>query len=363
MQASTMSKLKVISYNFQSFCVNQDIILNLLNHCDVLLLQETLLGSNDKWKMGNLNSQFDFFGAPAVRNSNNFVGRSSGGLGILWRKSLGIITDASKHDDRIISVTLTSSSANYLLLNIYCICDYRNDEALVSYKSTMADLKCILDQKSFDEVVICGDWNCDPNKGRFFQQAMELCGKYDLCMSDVNLLPENSFTYLSNNNACSTSWLDHVSCSTGVEISKIRIMYEISFCDHIPLCFELELPDVQPKELQTIAETDDKEFFWIAWDKMSKEDNAEYADYLDFLVSDLSSESLNCNNNNCKSEHHTTDLNKVYNFLIDCMLEASIDYHHSLKGRPYKKVVGWNNHCKESYIAARNAFLKWKEGG
>ena len=100
--------------------------------------------------MGNFNSQFKFFVASSVRNSNNFVGRSSGGLGILWRKSLVVITDASKHVDRIISVSLTSYSANYLLFNIYCMCDYRNDEASVSYKSTMGDLKCILDQKFFD---------------------------------------------------------------------------------------------------------------------------------------------------------------------------------------------------------------------
>ena len=48
---------------------------------------------------------------------------------------MSICAEASKQDDRIISVSLTSSSANYLILNIYCICDYRNDEALVSYKS------------------------------------------------------------------------------------------------------------------------------------------------------------------------------------------------------------------------------------
>ena len=80
MQAATKSKLGIISYYCQSFCVNQDIILNLLNHCVVLLFEETLLGYEDQWKMGNFNSQFEFHGASAVRN---FLGRSSGGLGVL----------------------------------------------------------------------------------------------------------------------------------------------------------------------------------------------------------------------------------------------------------------------------------------
>ena len=48
---------------------------------------------------------------------------------------------------------------------------------------------------------------------------------------------------------------------------------------------------------------------------------------------------------------------------IDCLLEASIDYHHSHKEVSYKKVATWIEHCKETHVAARNAFLKLKEGG
>ena len=71
-------------------------------------------------------------------------------------------------------------------------------------------------------------------------------------------------------------------------------MYEIRIWDHIYHCFELEFPGVQPQELYAKTEAGHTDYFWITWDKMSKEYNIDYADKLDFLVSDLRSESLNC---------------------------------------------------------------------
>ena len=90
-----------------------------------------------------------------------------------------------------------------------------------------------------------------------------------MCSSDVDFLSKGSFTYLSNSNACSSSWLDHESSSNCVEISKIGIMYEISLCDHIPLYFELEFHGVQRQELHAVTETNHTEYFWIPLAKMS----------------------------------------------------------------------------------------------
>ena len=68
MHAPNLSNVRVVSYNCQSLCVYQVIFLNLLNDCDVLFIREILLGLDDQWKIGDLNSQFEFFGASAVRN-------------------------------------------------------------------------------------------------------------------------------------------------------------------------------------------------------------------------------------------------------------------------------------------------------
>ena len=136
----------------------------------------------------------------------------------------------------------------------------------------MTDLKYILGQKSFEEVVICGDWNCDPSNGRFFQHAMEQCVNYEQCMSDVNLLPKDSFTDLCFSNQCSVSWSGHMMLkSLKLQLSKKLISVTISYF------FELKLPGVHTQELHAITEADHTGSFWISWDKMSKEDNTEYA--------------------------------------------------------------------------------------
>ena len=41
---------------------------------------------------------------------------------------------------------------------------------------------------------------------------------------------------------------------------------------------------MQPQEFHAKTGTNNKDFFWIACDKMSKEGNSDYADMPDFLI-------------------------------------------------------------------------------
>ena len=80
-------KLRIISYNCQSFNIKAQIIRNLLDSCDIICLQETLLYDETFFNLENLNSNFLTAHVPAVRNNQVFRGRGSGGLAILWRKT------------------------------------------------------------------------------------------------------------------------------------------------------------------------------------------------------------------------------------------------------------------------------------
>ena len=84
--------LRFVSYNCQSFNCNIEFIRLLLETCDVLCLQETLLNDINECQLDNLNDDFVSTHVSSVRNSNTFVGRASGGLAILWRKMLHIYT-------------------------------------------------------------------------------------------------------------------------------------------------------------------------------------------------------------------------------------------------------------------------------
>ena len=75
--------LRVISFNCQSFNRKTNIIESLLNSCDVLCLQETLLNDDNYSNLENLDNNFLTFHVPAIRNVETFTGRSSGGLAVL----------------------------------------------------------------------------------------------------------------------------------------------------------------------------------------------------------------------------------------------------------------------------------------
>ena len=81
------SKLRIISYNCQSFSIKVNIIQELLNDCDILLLQETLLTENNCMNFDQIDNNFVSASIPAVRANDVTSGRASGGLAIFWRKT------------------------------------------------------------------------------------------------------------------------------------------------------------------------------------------------------------------------------------------------------------------------------------
>ena len=82
--------LRIISYNCNSFRSNAEIISSLLDKSDVLCIQETFICQNDLAILENFDDRFYVAAEPAIRKDDTFVGRSSGGVAIFWRKSLNL---------------------------------------------------------------------------------------------------------------------------------------------------------------------------------------------------------------------------------------------------------------------------------
>ena len=59
-------------------------------------------------------------------------------------------------NDRIMGIRMAGNNFNYILLNIYCICDYGNIDSLVeyNYKSTMANILDICENETYNEIFI-----------------------------------------------------------------------------------------------------------------------------------------------------------------------------------------------------------------
>ena len=359
----TGMSLKITTYNCQSANVNIDIIRSLCLSSHIVLLQETLLCNTNHSILGTVNDEFDYIYTSATRKPGVFVGRSSGGIAILWRKCSNIFIKPLYISNRLMGIKINDGVIEYLLINVYFNCDYGNMDSLIEYKSTIADLSNITCSESYDELVIVGDFNCDPHKGRFYKELKNFCSNFNIHICDVDRLPANSFTYISQNESCNTSWIDHILTSNSNIVENIDINYGTSFSDHIPLSFELKLSS-SPIISATIYESNMHDLL-ILWEKASPEQIDQYALCLDELVSEFINSGIMCHTEMCHNTEHLNDLNVIFEFIKECIYFASHEFLpiKSVSRNNYKVVPGWNQFCRERYLYAKQIFVQWVNGG
>ena len=239
-------------------------------------------------------------------------------------------------------------------------CDYRNLDSLILYRSTLADLSTIFDDEHFDEVLLMGDFNCDPNKGRFFKEFINFTNNLGLQVVDLEL-PNDSFTYVSSGQTCSTSWLDHIVSSKSMHVHSINIMYGYTFNVHLPIECVIFLPQVDWVNFKYINQTKNDKY--VLWNKINDNDIGYYEGKLRTLLSDYNNDALFCTDKECHLKSHKSDLDKAYEFLKNCIFHASSHLVTSQGSQKFKIIPGWNTHCKNLHYKARSAFLKWKDSG
>ena len=353
--------LRISSYNCRSLTCNAEIVKSLLIDVDILCLQETLIDENNLQVYENFDNNFDYSYVPAQRKSDCFVGRASGGLAIFWRRPLNFKCYPVTYDSRLMGLKIIFPQYKILLINAYYICDYGNIDSLIEYRSTLALTANIIDTETFDEFIALGDFNADPNKGRFYSEFNNFCNNNFLHQYDIEVLPSDSYTYISSNDICSTSWLDHVVCSNMSIISNYSIGYGVVFSDHVPLHFDIKAPD-GVKYLSYDYVPNIQKYPKINWDKADDDDKILYANVLDYLCSELYYEILDCRTEKC-NDQHTFDLNNFYQDLIDCVFAASLFLPTYVNDNKDHIVVGWNLYCREKYNEARANFINWHVAG
>ena len=357
------SKLSIISYNCNSFNANTVIINELLKKCDVLCLQETLIDDNNFQVLDTLNECFSSAYVSATRKNDCFVGRSSGGLVIYWKNFDEVKFEPITFTNRIMGLRITfPNNTVYLILNIYCICDYGTVDALIEYKSTLADLHNILQNEFFHDVFITGDFNADPFKGRFFSEFSKFANENFIQISDISNLPADSYTYISNNNDASTSWLDHVAVSSPGLVFNVEILYGCTFYDHVPLFFNVHIPQLVSFSNVNMNNQNMHDIHLIDWDKVSSEDKEIYSDILDELSSTLKFNSLICNFDACCNHEHKNAIDDIYDDILEIISCASNFLPH-IRPSFSKQVVGWNEYCRDLYSVSRQHYFIWHNNG
>jgi exonuclease III len=213
---------------------------------DILAVQETWLAKQELCQL-NISSSYCTFGAAKTDYEAGFTcGRNSGGVAFIWHNALHekyFVKPVDLNEHWIIGLELIRKSDNirYMFYNAYF--PYRCDDNKDPYIACVSRLQQIVDDVNTTNILICGDFNCDPRNDDFFGKALaSLCGDTKLLLSDQLLLPGDTFTYISD---CwdSTSWLDHYLCSNDVHnlIKNMSVEYGLTWSDHRPIITTFDL--------------------------------------------------------------------------------------------------------------------------
>ena len=89
-------------------------------------------------------------------------------------------------------------------------CNYRTIESLIEYKENFAKIEEKFFDEEYDELIISGDFNSDPKKGRFFNELKCCIDVFELASPDIDRKPSVSYSYISRNQIFSNMWLVHV---------------------------------------------------------------------------------------------------------------------------------------------------------
>ena len=357
-----MKMIRFTSYNCNSIRNNSELVKDILKLSDIVFLQEIMLSKSDLPLLYNYDNDFDHVAFVNDRESEGICeGRPSSGVAIFWRKFLSTFITPILVNDSLIGLILGQGNLKVLLLNIYMPCDLQTFEALDKYRNMMATIGAVINEQNIHNIILAGDFNADPSKGRFWKELNVFIKDFSLLVVD-DQLPIDTFTYLCPARSI-TSWLDHILCSQGISksISNVFVKYNVALFDHFPICFTLNLSF----DFDNSAPTNSLKEKMVNWSLITDRNKVKIASAIDESVINngyLLNEVFLCNVINCDNENHLQCIDECFANIKNTLLMSTKEYLFD-KSRAIKVIPGWNSHVKELYKEARKQFLLWKQNG
>jgi hypothetical protein len=176
---TNINTICVTSYNSGGLGVDrQNYIKTLLLFSDILCIQEHFLLDCGNKKHSNTSKLKQYFSdnhdmsiKPAYKNNNILSkGRGSGGLVILWKKTLTKYVSIIKSENyRIQAIKFKFPTEELLVFNLYFMVDPQannfNDNDLLLL---LAEIDRILSVSNCRNILLCGDINCDFSRNSNF---------------------------------------------------------------------------------------------------------------------------------------------------------------------------------------------------
>ena len=181
-----------------------------------------------------------------------------------------------------------------------------------------------------------------------------------LRISSADLLPNSSFTYISEMRIGETSWLDHcISTQDGHSIiNDMFVDYNLSCRDHIPLVINLDLD-----KLPSVEDDSNDVTPRLKWDNYDAIKLREYSLMSDIFINrvQIPVSALNCRNINCDDKKHIAQRKQFHKIICKCLTDASNAVFGVKSKKKFNCRPGFNKHVRELHDIARKRFVAWKE--
>lgn len=352
----------ISTFNCKNIKTSVPDIRRLCDKSDIVFLQETWLCDQEITFLNNVHEDFYSRGVSSMSTSDSILrGRPHGGLGVLWRKSLG---DSCKvlllEDDRILHVNIVIEDISLDLFNVYLPFDNGNNRD--DFDMFLNRLDSLLSVNPYSAAI--GDFNANLGGNafsRFGNHLLEFCNTAKLVISDHVIAPTSSFTFFSEAHG-SVSWLDHIISTNNLHliIDEVWIEYDYVTSDHLPLFVKLNLNQMNVLHNNVQSNTTKR----IQWDSIDDVKLRKYHDKCESIMSSIHvCESLkSCGDVMCQNREHIAALDRLYDDIVTGVNVASNELYER-NSKSYKHIAGWNDVCAALHAEARSSFLWWVHHG
>ena len=366
-----MANMKLVSYNCRGLPYDtvkfksKPFVFKILDNpeTDIVCFQETFYTKQDLPFLNCISPNFHGVGTATVDAESGIIrGHASGGVAILWRSKFDKIVKPVMFDlNWIVGIELNFNDRRCIILNVYMPCE--SDDHEDDYLNNLGKITSILDDLDCTCVYLIGDWNADMGGSTFGEYLLHFIEEAKLKFSSKLLLPDDSFTFMSEAWS-TTSWLDHcISTADGhSSIEKIVIDYDGAISDHFPVHISIAVNDIP-----AVTECKNDVTPRLKWKKALPHQVEKYTKHSEYFLNKISfqTEAFACKDANCKHQSHLDAIEKLYTDITEALKTSEHKVFKSNKpnANKFKIRPGWNEFASDLYDRSKEYFKMWVNNG
>ena len=296
--------------------------------------------------------------------------RPSGGVAILWNKSLSFCVKRIKplpYHRRLCAVKLTINDADILICNAYMPNDNYSSNNVSNEFSIICDqIEMLLNNANAKFVIIGGDLNVDFRRNnahsKWIHDMISRHGLFDTwTLPDV----ESGDTYVAHHNNAK-SRIDYFICSTNLmsDIQMLDILkLSNNLSNHRPIKLVLDLDYLEHTDTRLAVQLDTYNKPRISWHRTKAHHIEQYKRRLDDMLRNIKlPHAVYCQDIKCNNLEHKRDIDQWCNELTNICVSAGDMCLPKCSTRQHVR-PGWSDQVKSYKTESMRWHRIWVECG